>query len=320
MSFLRPSPEQALAGLRAMKTVLTAAKPLDETRAAIRAATQRHVLGTHHDLTELNPIRPEELTEVIVEPRLRDQLSRAICFYVMVPDHAAREEAVAAERFVRALGGPEDALDRMRHVYEQRMLLLRFDAARSSFLVDGMRRRGRDEGIAGILSNVGEILGVHENPTVAARYRALGDLAEGTVGHALHTFYVSRGFAFPGEKNGAPESIIAHDLTHVLTGLDTDLPSEACVTAFQAGYRRDGPFAGLLFVLLNMEKGMKMTKLAPGARHMFGEPGMADRIVDAWKHGTDVPIDLVTEWESWKEMDAALQATRAKYGVVSFAS
>jgi hypothetical protein len=45
---------------------------------------------------------------------------------------------------------------------------------------------------------------------------------------------VKRGFAFPGEKGGAPESIIAHDLTHVLGGFDTDLPSEACVTAFQA--------------------------------------------------------------------------------------
>ena len=53
---------------------------------------------------------------------------------------------------------------------------------------------------------------------------------------------------------GAPEPIISHDLTHVLTGYDTDFPSEACITAFQSGYRRGGPFTGLLFVLLNMQK------------------------------------------------------------------
>jgi hypothetical protein len=51
------------------------------------------------------------------------------------------------------------------------------------------------------------------------------------------------------EKGGAPETIIAHDLTHVLTGYSTALESEACVTSFQAGYRREGAFAGLLFVL-----------------------------------------------------------------------
>jgi hypothetical protein len=162
---------------------------------------------------------------------------------------------------------------------------------------------------------VGEILGVHENPAVAARYRALGELPEGTLGRTLHTFYMKRGFAFPGEKGGAPESIIAHDLTHVLGGFDTDLPSEACVTAFQAGYRKEGPFTGLLFVLLNMEKGVAMTRLAPGATHMFGEPGMAERIVDAWRRGTRVATDLVADWDYWKDMGENIEDVRTRLGV-----
>jgi hypothetical protein len=316
MSFLAPTPEQALLGLRAMKTVVTASAPLDDTRRALIAAVQKHVLNTAHDFDRLDPITPEALAAAFVEPRLRDQLSRGICLQVMIPDSPAAAEREMAERFVHALGGAKESLDRMRSAYEHKMTVLRFDAFRSSFMADSAKRKLKDEGVLGLLANIGEILGVHENAEVAARYRALGELPVGTVGRTLFAFYTERSFPFPGERGGAPESIIAHDLTHVLTGYSTDLPSEACVTAFQAGYRREGPFAGLLFVLMNMEKGVKMTRLAPGATHMFGEPGMADRIVDAWKRGTLVKMDLVAEWDYWKDLPRPLADVRAELGVV----
>lgn len=316
MNFLSPTPDQSLAGLRAIKTVVTANGPVDATRRALIDSTQKLVLHTNHDFDRLDPITPEALAEEIVDAPLRDQFSRALCLYVMFPDSPPRTEVEVAERFIRTLGGPKDALDRMRSMYEHRMIALRFDTVRSSFMGDSMRRRVKDEGVVGMLSNLGEILGVHENAEVAARYRALGDLPEGTLGRALHTFYSDRGFAFPGEKGGAPEGIVAHDLTHVLTGFSTDLPSEACVTAFQAGYRHEGPFSGLLFVLLNMEKGVKMTKLAPGATHMFGEPGMAERIVHAWQRGTQVTFDLVTEWDYWHDMPRPISDVRASLNVV----
>lgn len=315
MPLVTPTPSQALAGLRAVMSVLTASGPIDSTRRALLDATQKHVLQTSHDLDRLEPITPEDLATAIDDARIRDQIARALCLYVMIPDTPVRSERQLAERFVRALGGADDALERMRSMYDHRMILLRFDAMRTSFLGDSMRRRFQDEGVRGVLANIGEVLGVHESEEVAARYRALADCPEGSLGRAFHTFYDERGFAFPGEKGGAPESIIAHDLTHVLTGYSTDLPSEACVTAFQAGYRREGPFTGILFVLLNMEKGVQMTKLAPGAVHMFGEPGMADRIVDAWVRGTRVTIDLVTEWDYWADMPLALDEVRHRHNV-----
>jgi hypothetical protein len=300
-----------------MKAVVTASGPLDDTRRSLNAAIQRYVLDTAFDFDDIVPIRPEELAESLVEPQLRDQVARALCLQVMIPDAPNLAELEAAQRFVRALGVAEDGLARMRLVYENHTVLLRLDAARSSFMFDGARRKLKDEGMLGLFANLGEVLGVHENPAMAAQYRALGDLAEGTLGHSLFSFYLERGFAFPGEKGGAPESIIAHDLTHVLTGYSTDLKSEACVTAFQAGYRHEGPFAGLLFVLLNMQKGMQMTRLAPGAVHMFAEPGMAKRIVQAWKNGTLVEMDLVTEWNYWSDMERPLADVRATLGVRS---
>ena len=73
----------------------------------------------------------------------------------------------------------------------------------------------------------------------------------------------------------------------------------------------------LLFVLLNMEKGVKMTRLAPGAVHMFGEPGMAERIVSAWKHGTEVTLDLVSEWDCWNDMALPLAEVRRRYNIAA---
>lgn len=316
MTLIIPTPEHARLGLRAMKAVVTANGPLDDTRRSLLAATQKHVLGTAFDFDQLEAIGPDELARALLDPQLREQLSRALCLQVMIPDAPNAAEVELAERFVRALGGPADALARMRLAYEQNTVLLRLDAARSSFLLDGARRKLKEEGLLGMLANLGEVLGVHENPAVAARYRALGDLAEGTLGRALFSFYRERGFLFPGEKGGAPETIIAHDLTHVLTGYSTDLESEACVTSFQAGYRREGPFAGLLFVLLNMQKGVQMTRLAPGAIHLFSELGMAERIVSAWQRGTLVKMDLVTEWDYWPAMDRPLAEARASLGIV----
>jgi hypothetical protein len=118
MPLLIPTPEQALLGLRAMKTVITANGPLDATRRALVSAVQKYVLNTQLDFEALPIIDPSQLAAELTEPRLRDQLSRALCLYVMIPDSPARVELDLTERFVRALGGASDALERMRSGYD----------------------------------------------------------------------------------------------------------------------------------------------------------------------------------------------------------
>jgi hypothetical protein len=317
MTILVPSPDQALHGLRAVKTVISAAGPIDATRRAFVDAAQKHLLHTAHDLDWLEPITPDALAEAVADPRLRAQLSQTLCLYVMVPDQPDPAEVRAAERFVHALGGAADALDRMRAVYEHRMIALRFDAMRSSFLGDTARRRMAEVGPLSVLQALGALLGVYESEAVAERYRALGALPEGTLGRAFHEFYTANGFPFPGEKGGAPEGVVTHDLSHVLAGYGTDLRSEACMVAFQAGYRREGPYGGLLFVLLNVQKGVQLTRLAPGAVHLLDEPGMPERVVDAWVRGGAVTLDLAADWDYWSDMERSLDEVRARYHVAA---
>jgi hypothetical protein len=315
MTLAIPTPEQAKMGLRAVKTVVTAARPLDPTRRALIVAAQKHFLRVEADVDALDRVDPDALAAAVPEPVLREQLAHALCLYVMVPDEVDRAELAAAQRFAEALGAGRDAIARMRAVYENRLIALRFDAMRSSFVVDSIRRRVRDDGALTLLKGLGAVLGVYENEAVAARYRALGELPEGTLGRAFFEFYTQNGFPFPGEKGGAPEAVVTHDLTHVLSGYTTDMHGEACTVAFQAGYRREGAFGGLLFVLLNAQKGMRMTQLAPGATHMLEEPGMPERLVAAWVRGGAVTTDLTADWDYWRDLERPLDEVRARLDV-----
>ena len=64
------------------------------------------------------------------------------------------------------------------------------------------------------------------DPALAARYRALGDLPEGPLGHAYIQFIESNGFSVPGEPGGPPPPIARHDCMHVLGGYGTSSAEE----------------------------------------------------------------------------------------------
>jgi hypothetical protein len=315
MPLITPTPEQALAGLRAIKTVTTATRPLDPTRRAFCEASQKHLLGTEYDLDHLEPIDPGELARQVEGPAEREQLVRAMCIYVMVPDEVDRAEMQTAERFAEALGVRPVSLHQMRELYDHRMLALRFDAVRSSFLGDSLRRRAKDDGALAVLRSIGALLGVYESEEVAARYRALEGYPAGSLGRAFFQFYMDNGFSFPGEKGGPPEGVVTHDLSHVISGYGTDMKGETFTISFQAGYRREGPFDGLLFALLNVQKGVRLTKLAPAVTHLLDEPGMPEQLVKAWVRGAAASIDLTKDWNYWDDMRRPLDEVRARYHV-----
>ena len=43
---------------------------------------------------------------------------------------------------------------------------------------------------------------------------------------------------------------------------------------------------------------------------------MAERIIRTWKHGTEVTLDLVCEWDYWKDMPLPLDEVRRRYGIL----
>lgn len=316
MTFLIPTVEQARAGLRAMKTVLTSAEPLTPMRSAALAAIQKHLLRTEFDVDALPTITPEELAAAIDDPALRAQLVSGMVTLSLAGDRVEAKEVAAIEGFAAALDVAPAALGQLHKFHEERMLLLRFDVVRRSLAGPALKALFEEQGFLALLKNLGSTAGLWENREVAERYRALEGYPDGSLGKSLWSFYKANGFPLPGEKHAVPEAFLIHDLSHILAGHGTDLRSEGLVLAFQAGYARQEPFSVLVFLLLTAQHGIRLTAFADPQRGYYDDkPEAIDELVRSFARGARMSIDLRDRWDFWAVMHRPVEELRREYGV-----
>ncbi len=316
MTFLIPTPEQARAGLRAMKTTMTAAGPLTDTRRETMTAVQKYLLHTDYDVDALPTIEPDELAKIVEDPALRTQLVSGMSTLVFAREHLEPLEIQATERFAAALNVAPSVLENLRTFQQERYVLLRFDLARKGLAGSAMAQLYEDQGFLGVVKNVASFAGLWENKEVADKYHALESWPDGTLGKELWKFYKKNDFRFPGEKHGAPESLLTHDLSHILGGYDVDFRSEGLVLGFQAGYRKKEPFSVIVFLLMMAEHGIRVTPFAKEQTGFFEHnPGTAADIVRAFARGAAMNIDLTDHWDHWAVMDQPIDEVRRRYGI-----
>lgn len=315
MTFLLPTNEQARAGLRAIKTTLLAGGAIEPQHREALSAVQSLLLRTHHDIDELPPIEPDDLAIQVTDPALREQLVSALVTFSMLSEKVNPSHAAAVDAYAGALGVAPVAIRQLRSLAEERLWRLRFDTIRNGPGSGGMARMIEEGGYFGAVKNMLGFAGVLENKEIAAKYHALQGYAEGTLGKALFDFYTSRNFKFPGEKGGAPEGLLSHDLTHVLAGYDTDMHGEARVLAFTAGYQRHKVFGTLLFVIVQGHHDIRLTPLAPTGKSGLLAPNLVTEMVEAFARGSRMNIDLSEGWDFWQVMDKPLEEVRRLYHI-----
>jgi hypothetical protein len=249
MQLIHPGPEEALLCLRAVRSVVARADGIPPAARAMMTAAKRSVRNIDADLDALAPITPAELAAGISTPGLGDQVVQAMLLGVIAdgepyPVCEARDEA-----FATALGVDARGVRTVRLLCEHHMLLFRLDFLRRSSFRDMIRDQYQlHGGIEGVINGLLGFRGFREDPELARRYIALGDLGEDTLGHAFFHHYRSNCFALPGERTGFPESAIYHDMTHVLAGYGTTVEGETMVGGFTAGYRKVNPFYAMLML------------------------------------------------------------------------
>ena len=91
-----------------------------------------------------------------------------------------------------------------------------------------------------------------------ARYLALEDMPEGTLGRRFLEHCRRHGFALPGERRALAEPLVFHDMGHALIGADTDVPGETVMAGFEAGCMGEGGFTMLEFTLLLFNLGARL--------------------------------------------------------------
>ena len=152
------------------------------------------------------------------------------------------------------------------------------------------------------------------DPALAARWAALEQCPEGSLGRRIWEFYRARGFHFPGTPGSAPPSLAQHDWVHVLADYGTTVESELEVFGLISRATDDPRAFTLLVQVLGLfeagylESGMGLFQMDVG--HLSAdEERMATRLADgfkrgawaAWQHNlandTDTGIDfLAVDW------------------------
>lgn len=310
MHIVQPTVEEAEAGLRALTTILRVGT-LNVIESRLLEAAQRHILKTNFDVEALEPIRPADLAQRVTRPAVRNQLAMAMVVLSFASGTARPKHVETIQSYVSALGVSLRELDDLRLLVERRLSALRFDILRHMYIGDRVAELYRDEGYLGILRALGGVAGLVERPALAAKYRALGDLPPGTLGRGYFEYATRNHFPFPGERGGAPEMILPHDLTHVLSGYDTDPAGEMQVAAFTAGYRREQSATILLFVLCQFDLGVKMV---PQSAPEIGtlDP---DRFFAALVRGSRMKVDLFGDWNFWPVLGERVDVLCERYGI-----
>jgi hypothetical protein len=166
-----------------------------------------------------------------------------------------------------------------------------------------------------------------DDPALATRWCALGELPDGTLGRAVWNLYQARGFEVPGRPGSAPPLLAQHDWVHVLADYGTTVENELEVFAFIARANDDMRGFSLLAMVVSLfetgylRRGAGLFEASPG--HLSVGRGMAVRVADAMRRGA-LCTDIATGQDSidylgldWFELaPLSLRAVRDRFHVV----
>ncbi len=313
---LQPDEATARAGLAALMGVAqfcAAGQPIDPAERLTIEAIRDHLAHQPQlDLDHLTPLTPEDLAEQLRDPIWRDRILRGMTVVALMDGQLSDERLGYLRRAASALGVGDVVVNTYANLVHERMGLVRLDMARRGFLGGAVRDflgRGRLDAAM----QLARFALKQSDPALAARYRSLGELPEGTLGHAYIAFINANGFSVPGEPGGPPPPLARHDCMHVLGGYGTTPAEEGGVAGFQAGMSRDSdPFFSILLVLAEFQLGRSVVPVETGEHHLDLDP---DVLFQGLERGLQMNRNLIGNWDLFVDAAVPLEELRTRYGV-----
>lgn len=320
MRFLKPGPELAPLELRALTQVARAATAgLARPQRAMLDAFQRILLRTDLEVDAQTPIAPAELAAAIDDPTQARQLIRMMAALAVAdgPPSLAQVDLLGA--YAKALGVKEPAVRVLRPLAKGNLVRFRVAFMRHAHIRTYLRNTRRIMGgvrpmIRGALVARGAI---GENTELVARFRALEQLPEDTLGHQFIRHCQEEGLKFPGEKGGFPLGALYHDFSHLLAGYDTSPEGEIKNAAFQAGFtQEEDDFFVALFALVIHTAGVNLAPFPmPKQPGRIAEGTLAWDWLHALERGAAMKVDLSAGWDFWEDVRLPIDVVRERLGV-----
>ena len=308
MILLKWSENEAEAFLRAMHTVASqgGTVPLEDIDLEVLDSTARHILHRDLDPAGLAPISGQELARAIPEPERRLQALEFALLMPYVPGELHPGRVKTADILADALGIHPKEQSQLHQVRDGHLKRLLFDHARKT-LHDYMPGDTTAQRLRSLIGYSLDHLGDDE---VANRYRRLGDLQEDTLGYALLRFWRDRGFQVPGEQGGFGDFLVPHDASHLISGLNTDLPGEIGLAAFEAGMcRSEFAYQILIVVILEFHLGIRLY-------YPPQEGGLdPEQMTVGLELGAQMNRDLCKNWDWWADLETPLPELRSRFGL-----
>lgn len=302
-------PNELVLVLRAMRDVAIANDQFtDGERALLQGIARIHEMEI--DVDALLPIPFDDVAAVVTDPHRRKRAVQLAIVTALVEGKPSVETDKAVAELAKALDIDESGVDVIRKVASDHWMLARVDMFRrfTKFIRSA-------KNFPGVLRMALPMIGIGGvNEAMAAPYKELQHCAPGTLGRAVHDFFSSNGFKFPGEPGGIP--LVFHDIGHVLAGYSTDPQGEIQQAAFQAGFARKDGFTFLLFGILQFHLGMRITPVAKGYEGLFD----VKKVVEALRRGAACTVDFTEDYELFADKDVPLEDVRARLGIPPLAA
>lgn len=320
MDFLESDAGSAPHQLRALGAVARAAtNGLGAPQRAMVDAVQRLVLHTEMDAAAVAPIEPAELAVQLTDPGRARQLVRLMVATSLADGPPSPEQIARIAAYADALGVEEPSLRVVAHLAAGRRLRFRIAFLRRSHVRAYLRNTRQ------MLGGVGPMIrallvtrgALGEDRAATARYRALAELPEGTLGREFHRHYTKEGLAFPGARGGFPVGAMFHDFSHVLAGYDTSPEGELKNAAFQAGFtRHEDAFFTALFAIVIHTAGVNLAPFPmPVLRGRIGQGTLAWEVLHGLQRGAATKQDLGDGWNFWEYVELPLAEARERLGI-----
>jgi hypothetical protein len=284
---VRTSFHEAFAMLAAMRDVASLGQSLSAAdRVSLLAAGRwMFALDGPLDVDHLPTADPVRLAATLVDPELRQEAARFLTVMAFVDGTLDAAKVARVLDHAAALGVQASYIDEIAAAATGSL-----DWALAHMVRDNMASITGRPWSGDVVAWMQPYQGAHADAALAARYRDLVALPEGSFGRSFIAFDEQNGYAVPGDAKALNARFATpHDATHVISGYDTTPRGELLVSTFTAAMHPRHPISGhVLPVIFAWHLGIKINDVAGSAVGAMDPAGFWH----AWARGEQMKVDL----------------------------